>query len=854
MKEFLAVGVSASLLVLTFLLCPFNLLPLDLPFFDPRGPLATSIAFTEVSANPLQAAQSSSPDTRGSTEQGIPLPQIADRAEELDKLLQTINGQLELKTELFELKQRADIQEGEIHRRKRQTEELLAGTPTPMELEDEQRYWHLRTEDLTAQRKLLSSLAGQLGNQTQILDGQLPDWQATWNQTYTLTAVGSVTNRVREELDAIQTTKSKVQEQLNLALTVQNQLSEQSQQIADALLRIREVRERERSRLFEADGLPFWKGGNTQPGQTVGSLSIRSFARSIAMAKDFLKTHKHNLLIFLGAYFLVLFGVLKLRQHAPNWKLPEVPPEAIQLLNRPFSVALLMVLLGAGGYISTTPVSIAFTFYLLYLIPVLRLLAPMIEPKNRVLLNVLVLFYVLEGLHQFVQLPAPIGRGIYALLIIGALIGFGWITCEYWTRQQTVSTRSRLISVVAIRAYLLLLAASLFTNIIGYVSLSEILGMAALASPFVAVALYCGARVLILLWNTILCSRWARGLFDQQVAALKRWGVRFIAVGAALLWLRALLHLLTIRETVVDFVSNSLRRTIGFEGFSFTLGGVLSVLAILLVGYCLANVLSFFLRKFFTNQLPLQRGLPYAISTVTYYICLLLVGVAALSASGAELNKFTLLTGALGVGLGFGLQSIVSNFFSGLILLFERPIHVGDVVEVGGFIGAVRRIGARSCTVLTYQGAEVIVPNSSLLSNNVINWTLSSPWRRVDVPVRVAYGTNPEQVIELLEGVARSHRGVLLERPPEVFFLGFGESALNFELRFWCGSQDTWFQLQSDMTIAVAAALRQAGIEIPFPQRELHIRGIDTEKTDASTRDNESASTVVTTHVRGNRK
>jgi small-conductance mechanosensitive channel len=247
----------------------------------------------------------------------------------------------------------------------------------------------------------------------------------------------------------------------------------------------------------------------------------------------------------------------------------------------------------------------------------------------------------------------------------------------------------------------------------------------------------------------------------------------------------------------------------------------------MLVGYALANALTFLLKKLVLPRLPLQRGVPYAISTVSYYVLLMLVALAALSSAGVELNKFTVLTGALGVGLGFGLQNIVNNFVSGLILLFERPIHVGDTVEVGGLVGMVRRIGARSSTVVTFQGAEVIVPNSNLLSNQVINWTLSSQWRRVDVPVRVAYGTDPERVIKLLIAVAGSHPGILLERPPAAFFMGFGESSLNFELRFWAAWQDTWFQLQSDVTVAVAKALRETGIEIPFPQRDLHIRGFD---------------------------
>ena len=120
----------------------------------------------------------------------------------------------------------------------------------------------------------------------------------------------------------------------------------------------------------------------------------------------------------------------------------------------------------------------------------------------------------------------------------------------------------------------------------------------------------------------------------------------------------------------------------------------------------------------------------------------------------------------------------------------------------------------------------MIVPNSNLISNQVINWTLSSAWRRVDIPVYVAYGTDPERVLELLVEAANSHPGVLRERPSAAFFLGFGENALNFELRFWSAQQDTWFDLRSEVTLAVAKALRKAAIEIPFPQRDLHLRSI----------------------------
>jgi potassium-dependent mechanosensitive channel len=181
--------------------------------------------------------------------------------------------------------------------------------------------------------------------------------------------------------------------------------------------------------------------------------------------------------------------------------------------------------------------------------------------------------------------------------------------------------------------------------------------------------------------------------------------------------------------------------------------------------------------------------------------------------------------GSLGVGVGFGLQNIVNNLVSGLILLFERPIRVGDIVEMKGQAGVVKRIGARSSTIQTGEDAEVIVPNRNLISNEVINWTLSSVRRRVDIPVGVAYGTDRERVLSLLIEVTAAHSGVTRNPKPESYFVSFGDSALNFELRFWTYQED-WFRLKSDVAVGVTKALREAHIEIPFPQREVHIHSV----------------------------
>jgi potassium efflux system protein len=761
----------------------------------------------------------------GPGDQTIPLPQIADRAEELDHLLREISSQLMPENELQQLQTLAEEQAVEIHQRALQTRDLLAGNPTTLDLEDEQRYWQSRSLEYAAQRKLLTRRAANLGEQIQTLEAQQPEWVATWIQIRKLPGIETIVGRIKQQLDKIQAAKSQVQKQLNIVLTVQNQVSQEDQQISDILLRVRQASDRQRGHLLEIDGRPLWETRNLQTaGQNIKPSFRRSFERSYSSAQEFLTSSKLATIGLAMIYVSALLGVLQLRRSVAP--LPDVLAEARLVLHRPFSVALLVALIGTGQYVVSAPIGVAFIFYMLYVVPVLRLLAPLADSKLRLFLYILATFYALVGAYLLIQLPPLFRRDFYALLVLAALVSFAWLARTSRMGPPLSRSRNLRIFLIGIRADLVLLASSFVANVIGYVSLAQVLGLSALVGSFVAIALYCGFRVLTLILRTVLQTNWARAVLEVRSESIERWGGRILGLAALFLWSRSMLRLLTIYEGLLNALTNLLQRPIGFDQVHFTVGGALSIVLTLLFGYALANAFTLILGKLVLPRLPLNRGVPYAISTISYYVLLLLVALATLAATGVELNKFTVLTGALGVGLGFGLQNVVNNFVSGLILLFERPINIGDTVEVGGLVGMVRRIGARSSTILTFQGAEVIVPNSNLISNQVINWTLSSQWRRIDVPVGVAYGTDPERVIKLLVGVAQSHPGVLLVRPPLAFFLGFGESALKFELRFWCDRQDAWFQLQSDVTVAVAKAIKEAGIEIPFPQRDLHVRSI----------------------------
>lgn len=229
------------------------------------------------------------------------------------------------------------------------------------------------------------------------------------------------------------------------------------------------------------------------------------------------------------------------------------------------------------------------------------------------------------------------------------------------------------------------------------------------------------------------------------------------------------------------------------------------------------------------GPLHADRGLAESITRLGQYAFVIVGLILALAVMGVKLQNFALIAGALGIGVGFGLQNVVNNFASGLILLFERPVRVGDTVVVGNTWGTIQKIGLRSTLMLTLDESEMIVPNGDLVSEKVINWTLTSPIARVFLPVGVAYGSPIAQVQEILHQAAFAHPSVLKEPPPQALFMAFGDSSLDFELRVWVGDIRLRMEMRSVVLAEMDRRLRGAGIHIPFPQRDLHLRSVDGE-------------------------
>ncbi|MGQ9607256.1 MAG: mechanosensitive ion channel domain-containing protein [Thermogutta sp.] len=325
------------------------------------------------------------------------------------------------------------------------------------------------------------------------------------------------------------------------------------------------------------------------------------------------------------------------------------------------------------------------------------------------------------------------------------------------------------------------------------------------------------------------------GLQTQKLFSTAQIVIAIVVLGW--IWGGVLPALGILRQVTLWHIADSVRQTQalgdGTTGLAdvpvlraITLGDLLLAGLILAAGFVAARNISGLMEIALPPKVRGDTGLRYAIDTLTGYCVTIVAIVWAFGRLGIGWSQVQWLVAAVGVGLGFGLQEIFANFVSGLILLFERPIRVGDVVTLGEYSGVVSRIRIRATTLLNFERKELIVPNKDLITGRILNWTLSDAVNRVEVAVGVAYGTNPDRVIEILTQVAEENPYVTKDIPPAVLFAGFGDSSLNFKLFAYLPSLENRLLAINSLHARAAQKLAEAGIQIPFPHREVFVHHV----------------------------
>jgi len=417
------------------------------------------------------------------------------------------------------------------------------------------------------------------------------------------------------------------------------------------------------------------------------------------------------------------------------------------------------------------------------------------------------------------------------LLLSAALLGA--VGTIWMLKTRTLESAVSYISNGEIRSLLgialvLCFAGSVGANVIGNLTLAEML-----VSP--TIRILCLGVVIRLI--AVVTTTFALMALRSRLASLSRMFRdrgetvalnlhRLANFIAWVLWILLSLYSLGVLENVQSAFEQffELRWKVGAAEISVR--DFVSFIVVITGAYLVSRLLRVLLAEEIFPRFELPRGVPDALELLARYGVLLFGVLLALTSAGVNLSQVTLALSALGVGIGFGLQNIVNNFVCGLILVFEHPIQVGDLVEVGTHFGRVQRIGFRASVVRTMDGAEVIIPNSELIGTKVINWSLSDQLRRITIEVPVPIGTDADRVIGILEKVARNQSGVMTYPAPGANLEQFGASSLKFLLRCWARS-DGFGTVRDGLTVAIDKAFQEAGIQIPFPQTDVHVHWSD---------------------------
>jgi small-conductance mechanosensitive channel len=757
----------------------------------------------------------------------IPLPRVAEESEEVVRSARQLGEISEPVPEIEEIESTLPQQAAQLEERERRAKSLATDPTSLVALEEEVKTWELAREQLAASLTLLTDRLTELEGAIDQLSRQREVWKATELAAVEAVAPDTVVERIREVQTTLRDAKRGIERRRDALLALQASVAEEEKRAQGALDALVEARTSFRSLLLLRDSRPYWTAVREERSEVAPDLSSTIGVRWRALVR-FVEVRRERLVAHGLILAASLFMTLTLRRRASAWRAEDARLDASGVIfERPFSAGFLLAILLTPLLHPRAPrLADALTVFAL-VVPLLRLLPRLLDAALLPAAYALAGLAVLDRIRHVLEASALTERTV---LLLEALLAFAFLA---WmlrpARLAALPPGTRLPRALgrALRAALVALAVSTVANLFGWVNLARVLLEGVLGASYLALVLYGGVRVVRTLLRALLRSAAAQrlGVVRRNSAALNLWIRRLLHVAAFIVWGYFSLTSFGLHDTVFDWTRRLLGWEAKFGAIGVSLGDVLAFVATLSGAWLVSRAIRTVLEDDVVPRLAASRGVAYALTTTVHYTVLLVGFLLAISAAGVDLNRVSILAGAFGVGIGFGLQNVVNNFVSGLILLYERPVQLGDTVEVGGHTGEVRRIGIRSSTLRTPQGAEVIVPNSNLIAERVINWTFADRRRPLFVKVRVAGAAPPEQVTALLEESARSHEDVLKDPAPHVVFLGFGDNARDFELRASTGLPDKLAPTLSSLGVAVANALAEAGIEVKDLQVRTDARG-----------------------------
>jgi potassium efflux system protein len=692
--------------------------------------------------------------------------------------------------------------------------------------------WILLNSLLTHEQAILLNKVQAFDREKSLLEATLIIWKKTLTAAEETSAQPII-------IDQIITTVNDIETQLNSLRSDSEFLQEELADISEGIIfcnnitgQIKSAQENATKQLLSRRQSPIWK--EFQPKTNVKLIrEQRSLVDdTIAGLKDFYQNYATriwlNIIAFLVIVVLIsiLFGNLK--SSIPEKDLSR-KSAIYKILSRPISSAFLINYVLTSLIFEILPDSIKLINTIILFIPVLLILRDIITGPARKYIYFLIIAALLVQIHSLGYSETLISKVFLMLIILFSLLVILSIIVRKSQKEYVLSTRFGKYVYALLWLMFGIMLLSLISVIIGSVLLAEFVTYASIRSSALALILYALSVALNSVIISILHGRRMQhmNLIKQHYNIILKRMFNLVNFASIILWIILTLRFFTFWDEIYNAIKRVLIYNLKIGTVNLSLGNIIIFVFIIWFTLWISSIIRIIFDEEVTPRVKLKKGVPGAISLIIR-ISLITIGILiAIAAAGVEMSKLAILLGALGVGIGFGLQNIFNNLISGIILAFERPLNEGDIIEVGTHTGVVKQIGIRSSTIRTAEGAEVIVPNGNLISNELINWTLTDQQRRAEVLVGAAYGTNPEKVLQILRDCASLHAEVLKDPEPIAVFTAFGASSLDFRLLFWIPDADRRLIIQSEVALLVNDALQKAGIEIPFPQQDLHIKSID---------------------------
>ena len=655
-------------------------------------------------------------------------------------------------------------------------------------------------------------------------------WEATaevarreGTDTSTVTRIATV----RGEIDQARST---VVKQRDPILAVRDRLVDPSGALAASLVKVQSATEARLRGIFRVDQPPLWSP------QVLASLrkewkagGPQHFLQQLQESGQYVREQGRMLGFQLALFVALGLGLRALRGRSraraeDDYNLRD----AKEVFERPWAMALLIALILTAWQQPLAPRGAGIVSAVIGAAAVLWIGRHLLVPAMAPLAWVLVVFFVVDRARDILDTMPTLKRVVSLAEVIGVLGLLFWLLRPSRIADIPAQLRGtpflRLLR-AAMRVAAAVVAISIVADLFGWVDLARMLGNGVVRAGYLAFFIFVILKVFqsLAIFALVLWPLRLLRMISRHRLLVRRRFERVLNVLAVGLWVTLLFRQLGLLGPAQAAVGRMLGAGVSVGALSISVSDVMAFALTVWLSFLLARLVVFVLQEDVFTRVRTGRGVPYAISGLVRYTLIFLGLLVGLSAAGVEFSKLTVIVGGLGVGIGFGLQNVVNNFVSGLILLFERPIQVGDTVQLTDVGGAIKRIGIRASVIRTFDGAEVIVPNGLLISDKVTNWTLSDRRRRIEVEVGVDYGTPAQRVIDLLVGVAMANPKVINEPEPRAYFVNFGDSALEFKLWAWSEFTDAGYSIRSELAVAVQKALENAGIDVPFPQRDLHL-------------------------------